>query len=422
MYQRLLKRVRISAWMQSSTILVLMLSFSSNVPLVLLGSTLQAWYTVQGVNIMAIGMLTLVGQPYIFKVLWAPLVDRYRLWGKHRRRAWIVFTQIALAIGFWGLSSMRPQASPKALAFFALILAFISATQDLGVDAARVDLTHHKNNHIIAVVTTLGERFGFLLAGAFALLIANYCGWQTMYRLMALVMAGCAIATCCFQTNAPICVAAPSSLGAAFIDPMKHLWHKAHIGWLIAFMLLYKIGDQFALALNTTFLIRGLGFSLAAIGVVYKLVSLLALLLGSVVGGFWMQRLGLYRSLWTFGVLQAAANLAYFVLAIIGKHLMGMVAAVFVEYFFCGMATVPFIAFVVGLCDSRYAAMQYAFFTAVMAIGRVYGGPEVAYLVNHLGWAHFFLLTAFMGLPALLILSLIRQRMTLTMFDLQRGV
>lgn len=400
---------RIAVWFSKPIIAVLLLSFSSSLPLVLIGSTLQAWYTVAGVKLVTIGLLTLIGQPYVYKFLWAPLMDRYAPLLRDRRRGWVLITQFGLIVGFAVMAYMSPKSQPIELAILALVIATISASQDISVDAYRVDVLAEKSRSSGAAVTSFGGRAAMLVGGALALVMAAEIGWRAMYLFMAGVMVFEFFVTLWAPAPAPV-PRKPKSIARAISEPIKHIFKREHAIAIIIFIVIYKICDAFAFALNTTFLIRGVGFTLEEVAVIYKVVSLVALLLGSFFGGVLMQRLGVYKSLLIFGVLQAVANLAYMALAMVGKSYVVMGASVFAEYFCSGLSTVAFIVFLMSLCDKRFSAAQYAIFSALTAVGRVFAGPEVAVMVNHLGWATFYFVTFLMGIPAVLLLLWLRRR------------
>ncbi len=396
--------------MNRRVIAVLLLSFSSALPLVLVGSTLQAWYTVAGVNLLTIGSLSLVGQPYVYKFLWAPLMDRFVPLKIGRRRGWIFLMQIALVIGLVVMAYMHPKTHPWWLAAVALGVAFFSASQDIAIDAYRVDVLRSKERGLGAAVTNFGGRLAVLVGGAFAMILAAQIGWHVTYLIMAALMLLEIIIT--FWSPRPEQnVSPPKTLSGAVVEPVRNFIKRSNWIALLVFIVIYKLCDAFAFSLNTTFLLRGVHFTLEEVGVIYKVVSIVALLVGSFVGGIWMRRLGLFRSLLYFGVLQAVANLAYMALALVGKSYTVMATSVFAEYFCSGLSTVAFIAFLMSLCDRRYSASQYALFSAFMAIGRVFVGPEAALMVEHFGWATFYFITFLIGMPPLVMLMWLKRRM-----------
>ncbi|AKP73244.1 muropeptide transporter [Piscirickettsia salmonis] len=385
------------------TTAVFLLTFSSSLPLILVGSTLSAWYTVAGVSLLGIGALSMVQQPYIFKFLWAPLMDRFSLFGWCRRRSWILLTQILLVIGLVLMAYSGPKQYPFGLAMIALILAFFSASQDIAIDAYRIDILHANELGMGAAITSLAGRIAMLFGGAVALVFAAEIGWQNTYLMMAAVMALEILAT----LAAPALrneEATPRSLQESIVGPLKDFVRREHALSILIFILTYKMCDALALALNTPFLIRGVGFSLLEMGTIYKTMSLAASLLGTVVGGIFYKRLGLYRTLMCYGILQALSNLAYMGLALASKSYFLMAAAVFVEYFCGALSTVAFVAYLMSLCKQRFSATQYAILSAIIAIPRVYFGPLAAIMVDYFGWAQFYLITCLIGFPPLILL------------------
>lgn len=388
--------------------MILCLGITAGLPLLLVGSTLQAWYTEAGVNLMTIGALTLVGQPYLFKFLWAPLMDRYVPLSLGRRRSWLVLTQILLVVGLVVMSFFHPEHQPYGLAILAIVVAFVSASQDIAADAYRTDVTEPHEYGAAAAFNTVGYRVAMLLAGALALMMAQWWGWRVTYLLLAGLLATLSV----FSWIAPpVLVDRPVvSLREAVVAPFQVFRQRERILGILVFIIIYKLCDAMALSLNTAFLIRGVGFDLMTIGAVSKTVGLVALLLGSVVGGLYFRRLGLYRSLMYFGVLQMLSNLGFVWLAVVGPHVGVMALVIFAENFCGGLATIAFVAFLMSLCDARYTAAHYALLSAASALARVFIGPVAAWFVLHWGWATFYLATSVVGIPGLLLLWWLHQR------------
>lgn len=385
---------------------IFLLGFSSGLPLALTTSTLQAWYTVSGVSLAAIGWLTLVGQPYAYKFLWAPFLDHLTPLQYGRRRSWIFLMQIFLAATFAVMAFLHPQKTPFFLAFLALLVAFFSATQDTAFDAYRTELLTLEERGMGTAVYSIAYRLAMMVSGALALIIAASFGWRVMY----LCMSACFILLIFTTKNAPdpVCEkSAPTTLKSAMIEPLCSFFKKKNAILILIFIVLYKLCDAMALSLNTTFLIRGVGFSLIQIGAISKTIGLTAMLLGSVVGGLLMPYFGVYRALLVFGLLQLSSNLLYAWLAVVGKNMIVMSIAIFGENFCGGLATVAFVVYLMGLCDLRYTATQYALFSAVAALGRIFIGPVSAAIVQHIGWVDFYIVTAIIGLPSLVILKII---------------
>ena len=388
---------------------VMLLSFSSALPLVLTASTLQAWYTVAGVNLMTIGILSMVGQPYVYKFLWAPLMDRFSVLRLGRRRGWILLTQTLLVISLCVMAFLNPKHMPWILASVALIVAFFSASQDIAIDAYRVDILPIRERGFGASVTNLGGRMALLVGSSLALILAAEIGWRSTYLIMAvLMMVGIIVTLRSPEPGDPR--GAPATFKEAVIEPFREFITRKNAIALLIFIVIYKICDAFALSLNTTFLIRGVGFSLLDIGSITKVVGIVAAMLGSLIAGVLLPRMGLYRSLMVFGFLQMLSNLSFAVLAIVGKSYLVMASSIFLDYFFGGMGTVAFIVLLMSLCNKRYTATQYALFSALSAVGRVFVGPVAAVVVEHVGWVQFYVWSFIIGLPSLAILWWLKHR------------
>ena len=279
---------------------VLLLSFSSGLPLALTGATLQAWYTMAGVNIMTIGALTLVGQPYVYKFLWAPIMDRFTPMKLGRRRSWIFLMQLALVFGLVAMAFLHPKHDPWLLAVVALAVAFFSASQDIAINAYTTDVLRPPERGNGAAMSTLGYRVGMLVSGALALIFAAEIGWKATYLIMAGLMA-LSMLTSRFSPRPEFQAAPPTNLTKAVIEPWKEFLTRQHAVLLLVFIVIYKLCDAFALSLNTYFLLHGVGFSLVEVGSVSKLTLLFGSLIGSVAGGVLLPRFGMYRSLFYFG-------------------------------------------------------------------------------------------------------------------------
>lgn len=390
---------------------VLLLGFSSGLPLALTAGTLQAWLAVDNVDITTIGLFTLAGQPYIYKFLWAPLLDRFAppLFG--RRRGWILLAQIALLVTIGFMGTLSPRDTPWLLGGTALVVAFLSASQDIVIDAYRTDVLHESERGAGAAISVMGYRIAMLVSGGLALVLADQVlGWRGMYMLMAGLMIIGMVATW-FAPEPEDAGRAPASLGAAFVEPLREFLSRNGAWLLLLLIVLYKLGDAFAGTLTTAFLIRGVGFSATDVGAIYKALGLGATIAGALAGGAWMAGLGLYRALMFFGVLQAVTNLGFMALAMAGKSYALMVAVVAAENLCGGMGTAAFVALLMSLCNHRFSATQYALLSALAAVGRVYVGPASGYLVVAIGWAPFFFFTFLIALPGLWLLWLLRARL-----------
>ena len=492
-------------------IVVAMLGFASGLPLALTGQALQAWLSVEGVDIATIGFLSLVGLPYTFKFLWAPLMDRFEfLPALGRRRGWLVLTQLALAGALWGLASISPTGALQVFALMAVAVAFISASQDVVIDAYRTDLLPPSERGLGASLNVLGYRLAMIVSGGVALIWTDATqgsgwNWPQVYRLMAWLMVGAAVVSALLlpRLSAPSGPAAPQSrarndllgfaavvlavvvgylatlhaftpLAGALLGPwlaggalsasLQGRWidllallmglgftlplgawaarrarfetllnglgsyfSQTGAAMFLLFIVLYKLGDAFAGALMTPFLLKAMAFSSAEVGVVNKIIGLWLTLGGALIGGLLMLRLGLWRSLMAFGILQAVSNLGFWWLATMGKASLpgleipafdwgfvslsqptpvdgGLLMVIAFENLSGGMGTAAFLAFLMSLTQQRFTATQFAMLSAFASIGRVWVGPLAGVLAASIGWPSFFIVSTLLALPALLML------------------
>jgi PAT family beta-lactamase induction signal transducer AmpG len=391
-------------------LLLLALGFASGLPLALTAGTLQARLAAEGVDIVALGWFALVGQPYTYKFLWSPLMDRYTPPFLGRRRGWLLLTQLALAVAIAFMGTLSAQDSLWLLGATALAVAFLSASQDIVFDALRADWLEADERGAGAAVSVLGYRIAMLVSGALALVLADrWLGWEATYGLMAALMA-LGMAATWFAVEPEPRGAPPGTLGEAVAKPFAEFFARRGAWALLALVVLYKLGDAFAGNLATAFLLRGPGFSLTEVGAVHKGFGLASTLLGALAGGALMTRLRLYRALLAFGVLQALTNLGFVALAVAGRDYTLMVAVIGLENLAGGMGTAAYVALLMALCDRRFSATQYALLSALSAFGRVYVGPAAGYLVAALGWSEFFLFTFAIALPGVSLVVAMRAR------------
>ncbi|HEY0211517.1 muropeptide MFS transporter AmpG [Acerihabitans sp.] len=399
---------------QPRSLMLLCLGFASGLPLALTSGTLQAWMTVANVDLKTIGFFSLVGQAYVFKFLWSPLMDRYTPPLLGRRRGWLVITQLLLMAGLIAMGTRDPSRDLMLMALLAVWVAFCSASQDIVFDAYKTDLLAPQDRGTGAAVSVLGYRIGMLVSGGLALWLADrLLGWQATYWLMAgLMLVGMVVALLAPEPDDAI--PAPRSLEQAVMAPLKDFFGRNNAWLILMLIVLYKLGDAFAGSLSTTFLIRGVGFAAGEVGVVNKTLGLLATIVGTLAGGLLMQRLSLFRALMLFGLLQAVSNAGYWLLAVTDKHLLTMGAAIFVENLCGGMGTAAFVALLMTLCNKSFSATQFALLSALSAVGRVYVGPIAGWFVELHGWAWFYVFSIFAAGPGLLLLLLCRETLQFT--------
>lgn len=378
------------------------LGFSSGLPLALTGGTLQAWLMTEKVDLSIIGIFALVGLPYALKVFWAPLMDRFTPPWLGRRRGWIITTQLLLVISILCLGYSSPASFPVLVAFAAMVIAFFSASQDIAIDAYRADVLREKELGPGAATAVVGYRLAMLVSGAFALILSDHMPWQSVYTLMAGIM----LVNIVFTIAAPEPenkVIPPRDLKEAVWGPLKEYFKRSGAIEMLVFVMLYKLGTDLAGAMTTPFLLD-IGFSRTDVGTANKIFGLLSTIVGTVIGGGIVARIGINRSLWVFGFLQSFANLSFTGLALVGKSYPAMLGAIAVENISGGMGNAAFIAFMMSLCDKRFTATQYALVTSFMAVTRIVAGVPTGKMALMLGWAPFFAVTVLGGVPGLLLL------------------
>ncbi len=492
-------------------VVVSLLGFASGLPLALTGQALQAWLSVEGLDIAAIGFLSLVGLPYTFKFLWAPLIDRFDLPWLGRRRGWMVACQLLLAGLLLLLADTSPAASMRMFALLAFTVAFVSASQDVAIDAYRTDLLPPAERGLGASLNIMGYRLAMILSGGIALIWTDPrqgggWSWPEVYRLMAglMVLAAAVSALLLPRLQRDLrprsvprqdllgfaAVAAAVAMGFVFTDQVAGPLARAALAPLLAgstlpatlqgrwvdlaalllgialtlplaawaarrarfetllsglrdyfslpgaaaillLIVLYKLGDAFAGSLLTPFLLKSMAYSSAEVGVVNKVLGLWLTIGGALLGGALMLRLGLWRSLLLFGLLQMLSNLGFWWLAVGGKGALpgavlpafdwgfvklaqatqvdgGLLMVVAFENLSGGMGTAAFLAFLMSLCNQRFTATQFALLSAFASIGRVWVGPLAGVLAESIGWPAFFIVSTVVALPSLAMLWWLR--------------
>ncbi|MTD40841.1 muropeptide MFS transporter AmpG [Erwinia sp. CPCC 100877] len=399
---------------QPKSAILLILGFASGLPLALTSGTLQAWMTVANIDLKTIGFFSLVGQAYVFKFLWSPAMDRYCPPLLGRRRGWLLITQLLLLVAIAGMGLMEPASHLRWMAALAVLIAFCSASQDIAFDAWKTDVLPPEERGGGAAISVLGYRLAMLVSGGLALWLADkYLGWNATYWLMAALMIPCLIATW-LAPEPTDAIPVPKSLEEAVVAPLRDFFGRNNAWLILLLIVMYKLGDAFAMSLTTTFLIRGVGFDAGEVGVVNKTLGLLATIVGALYGGALMQRISLFRALLIFGILQGVSNAGYWLLSITDKHLFSMAGAVFFENLCGGMGTSAFVALLMTLCNKSFSATQFALLSALSAVGRVYVGPIAGWFVEAHGWPTFYLFSVVAAVPGILLLILCRSTLEYT--------
>jgi PAT family beta-lactamase induction signal transducer AmpG len=397
--------------MNKRLFIVFILGFSSGLPMSLVSSTLQAWYSDSQMSILATGSLSLVGLPYVYRIFWGPLLDRYALFRLGKRRSWIITMQIVLLIGFNVMAWLNPLQYPKLLAFWALVLACCSATQDVAIDAHRTEYLPTKEHALGASLAVFGYRLALLFSGGLALIMAQHLGWASTYRFMgfAMILGMCSV----------LCSKEPSvelkekeSLPRAFIAPIKELFGRPSIVYLVLFIFCYKLGEAFTTTTSgivMPFLIQGLGFSLDTIGYVNKMLGVSAVVAGGLAAGLILMRYSLFSSLLLFGLLQAATNILFVVLALVGKNTLLLAIAVSSDNFVAGMGSTALVALFMRLVNKQYTGTQFSIFVALSTLPRILSGPVAATIQLSVGWVKLYQLSVICALSFIPFLLMIKE-------------
>ncbi|WP_339381245.1 AmpG family muropeptide MFS transporter [Brasilonema sp. UFV-L1] len=385
---------------------LVLLGFSSGLPFLLTGNTLKAWMTGENINLGTIGWFSLVSLPYSLKFLWSPLLDRYKLPILGRRRGWLIVTQIALVVAIALMAGQQPATALQLLAINAIAIVFLSATQDIAADAYRTDTLEPLEVGAGAGLFVSGYRVAIIVAGALALILADRMPWKSVYLLMALFMAIGIFGT--LLAPEPKKVSPPDSLAQAVILPFREFFQRLGVYqalFSLAFIVLYKLGDAFLSNMSTPFLLKT-GFTKTDIGAIQIGMGSIATIVGALAGGSILSKIGINRSLWVFGILQALSNLVYFFLAVLGQNYQFMVIAINVENFCGGLGTAAFLGFLMSLCNQRFSATQFALLSSLMAVSRDILAAPAGALAEITGWQIFFLISIAVAVPGLLLLPL----------------
>lgn len=380
-----------------------LMGFACGMPLLLTGSVLQAWMTEEGVDLTVIGLFALVGLPYTVKFLWAPLLDRFVPPFFGRRRGWLLLFQVLLALSIAGLGLTEPAHNPWMVAAVAFLVTFFSASQDIVVDAFRREDLADEELGFGSSLYVNGYRLGMLLAGGGGLMLADHVSFPTVYLLMAgSLLVG--IVTTLLVREPQVAEGTPRTLRDAVIEPFNEYFRRDGAWLILAFVLLYKLGDTMAAAMTTPFYLD-IGFSKTEVGAVVKLFGFWAIVAGGLVGGALLIRMGIHRGLWIFGFLQAASTAGFAVLAMMGPSLTGLAAVVAFENLSSGMGTAAYVAFMASLTNKRFTATQYALLSSLMGVPRVLAAAPTGWMADAMGWMAFFLFCAAAAIPGLLLLA-----------------
>jgi PAT family beta-lactamase induction signal transducer AmpG len=424
-------RDSLAVYLQPRVLIVLMLGFSSGLPLALSGSTLQVWMREVGVDLGTIGLLALVGTPYTLKFLWAPLVDALHVpfFTRHfgRRRGWLLFSQLLLVATILLLAIADPARSPWYAAFAALLVATTSSTQDIVVDAFRVESLPESEQAAGMASYVAAYRIGMLVSTAGALFIVSgfegeglvrSAAWMWGYVVMAaLVVIGAITALIATEPAQSKDAEAATATETAFsrvihaaVGAFSEFLSRRDAIAALAFVVLFKFTDAFSGTMTAPFVID-IGFSKVDYAAIVKGVGLAATLIGGFAGGFVARRYSLATSLWIGGTVQALANLSFSWLALVGVNQWALALAITCENFTSAIGTVIFVAYLSALCrNPLHTATQYALLTALAAVGRTYLSSGAGFVAKATGWPLFFAICALVAIPSLILLAWLQRR------------
>ena len=398
--------------MDKRMLTMIALGFSSGFPLLLVFGTLNLWLKDAGISYAAIGLFSLVKTPYSFKWAWSPIIDRIKLplFGRlGRRRGWALFIQIILLISILGMSTVKPADAPLTMAFFAVIVTIASASQDIVLDAYRIESFNSKEQGAGVAIFVLGYRFGLVFSGAGAIWMASVMDWNSVYKIMALGTIVGMLAILCSPEPAKDEKKAEISYTGSFrkrvkkflltavYDPFKDFTRRTDWALILLFIFLYRMSDAYMGPID-------MGFSKVEIAYVSKIYGMIATIAGGIAGGLIINRFGIMRSLLWFGILQGVTNLMFVAQSYAGHNIWLLIFSISLDNVSAGMAATALVAYLSSLCNIAYTATQYALLSSLMSFARDVLAATSGFLADRVSWDIFFLMTALMVIPGLLIL------------------
>lgn len=417
----------LAVYSERRLVIVFLMGFASGLPLALSGATLSIWLTEAGVSLAAVGLFVTVGTPYTMKFLWAPLVDRVpipiltKMLG--RRRSWMVTIQVGLIAAIIALGATRPEVAPLWTAVIALAVAFFSASQDIVIDAYRIEILDEDQQGAGAAMTQAGYRVGMIASGAGALYLADAVkDWFWVYAAMAVLAFGGLLVALLAPVPAEASRPAPGrGVGAWLADtvagPFEEFFSRSGARTalaILAFILLYKFGDAFAGVMANPFYVK-VGFTKSEIASVSKIFGVFATLGGVFIGGVLVKRYGVMTSLLVCGVLQMVSNLMFAAQAAIGPDVGFLMLTIGIENLSGGMGSAAFVAYLSLLCNVAYTGTQYALFSSFMAFGRTWMSASSGWIAEQTDWVTFFVISTFAAVPGLIMLLWMMRRMPIAM-------
>jgi PAT family beta-lactamase induction signal transducer AmpG len=403
-----------TVWQQLFTkrmLICVFTGFASGLPLFLLLNLIPAWLKTEGVDLKTIGLFALIQFPYTWKFIWAPFLDRYSILLLGRRRGWMFLSQIALLIVVIALGAFSPQQDISMIALLCTLLAFLSATQDISLDAYRRELLEDAELGIGNAIFVNAYRLSSLIPGTLALVLSDYISWHIVFTITALFLLPGIVTT--LTISEPHRASPPKTLREAVVEPFHEFitrqgWRSAML--ILAFMFFYKLGDSLCTSLATPFYLD-MGYSKTDIGLIAKNAGLWPSILGGLLGGILMLKISINRALWLFGVAQVVTILGFAWLASKGHQesvgaieRINLAWVIALEAIGAGLGTTAFVAFIARTTNPAYTATQFALFTSLAAVPRTFINASAGYLVEQMGWTMFFLLCAVLAIPGMMLL------------------
>ena len=392
------------ALMSKKMLICIFTGFSSGLPLYILISLLPAWLRSEGVNLKAIGLFALINLPFTWKFLWAPFFDRFAP-PLGRRRGWLLISQILLLLSIPVFGAFSPKLDIWTIAYLAAVVAFFSASQDIVLDAYRRELLLDSELGLGNAVHVNAYKIAGLIPGSLSLILADHMAWSSVFIITALFMLPGIVMTL-LVTEPMLKDGRPKTLKAAVVEPFNEFIHRNGLKsalLILAFIFLYKLGDSMATSLATPFYLD-MGFSKTEIGLIAKNAGLWPSVIGGLLGGVWMIKLGINRALWIFGAVQMIAILGFAWLATIGHNSVLLALVIGVEALGVGLGTAAFVAYIAQTTHPLYTATQFALFTSLAAVPRTFANAATGFLVESLGWKNFFIFCFVIAIPGMLLL------------------
>ena len=379
--------------------------FSSGLPLYVLLTLVPGWLRSEGVQLTAIGLFTLIQFPYTWKFLWSPLLDRFSVPWLGRRRGWMFITQCALLLAIGLIGTFSPATDLRSIATMAAVTALLSASQDVVLDAYRREILLDIELGLGTAIHVNAYKVAGLIPGSLAFVLADHLPWPLVYAITALFMLP-GLAMTLVIKEPPVPPGAPRTLREAVVEPFADFLGR--LGWrqallVLAFIFLFKLGDSMATALATPFYLD-MGFTKSEIGLIAKNAGLWPSVIGGLLGGLWMVKIGINRALWLFGAAQAISILGFASLSQLPHDRVALATAISAEALGVGLGTAAFTAFIARATNPRYTATQFALFTSLAAVPRTLINATTGWIVQHTGWFDFFLLCTMLAVPGMVLL------------------